>query len=821
MLKCVVFNARSIKQQAHLFELSCLLSDGKYAVIAITETWANDTLTDAMLVTNPTNGMRYPYSVFRCDRNCDVKKGGGGVCFLVHESFSVSQVVVVEEFSQLETVCVDIRAGESKHRLLCAYRPDWQGVEGAKLMSKFLDAICDVPYPITVVGDFNLNGIDWTDLSCEQDGVNNILLDSFLSNALNQCVTSSTRFSERTENILDLVLCSDTSCLRNLSVEEPFGKSDHMKVCFDLSIGQQPSETNCGFRDFRNADYQGICSLLGSTNWNMIFETCLTADDFYESFLRVMSCAIDTFVPYRRRKPGRNVRLPRRLRNLRNRKKMFWKNRKTCKNGRKMYSDCSKEFTAEIKEYARKQEEKCLNSGDVGNFYRFANSKIKSNKGIAPLKRCDGVIVDGDVEKCNILNAFFGSVFTVDDGKECNFASRVPCDVKKDDITITASKVCKLLKKLPNKMSRSPDGLPSLFLKKVMQYCKSNNCHECCICEPLARIFAVSFYRGELPKCWLKAEVVPIFKKGLLSDPGNYRPISLTSICCKLMESIVKQEVVDYLLSRKLLSKEQHGFLRRKSVCTQLLECTNDWTRALDTGKSVDVVYLDFAKAFDTVCHRKLLCKLRGYGISGNLLNWIAAFLYGRTQRVVINNSFSEWCCVVSGVPQGSVLGPLLFLMYVNDVSELVNGVKLKLFADDIKIYAETCVGRNVIQENLNLIAEWAETWQLKLACKKCVVLTIGRDRSDFVYMIDDVPLESVTSFRDLGVTMSYDLKSSKHCQIIVAAAMSRIGVLFRAFTTRNVDVLVKAYKTYIRPLLESGTPVWSPYLFGDIHTVN
>ncbi len=166
-----MFNARSIKQHSHLFELSCLLSDGKYAVIAITETWANDTFSDAMLVTNPTNGMRYPYSVFRCDRNCDTKKGGGGVCFLVHESFSVSQVVVVEEFSQLETVCFVIRAGENKHRLLCVYRPDWQGVEGAKLMFKFLDTICDVPYPITVVGDFNLNGIDWTDLSCEQDGV--------------------------------------------------------------------------------------------------------------------------------------------------------------------------------------------------------------------------------------------------------------------------------------------------------------------------------------------------------------------------------------------------------------------------------------------------------------------------------------------------------------------------------------------------------------------------------------------------------------------------------------------------------------------------
>ncbi len=304
-----------------------------------------------------------------------------------------------------------------------------------------------------MVGDFNLNGIDWTDFSCEQDGVNNVLLDCFLTNGLNQCVNMPTRFSETAENILDLVLCSDSSTLLNLSIDEPFGKSDHMRVCFDLSVGKCKSgSSGDGFRDFRNADYHGVCEMLGNTNWNVIFETCLTADDFYKSFLKVMSCAIESFVPFRRRKPGRNICLPRKLRKLRSRKKFLWKNRNNCQNGRKLYSDCSKEFTAHVKEYARKQEEKCLSKGDIGQFYKFANSKIKRNKGIAPLRRADGSITDSDVEKCNLLNDFFGSVFTIDDEKQCNFASRVPLDVKKDDITISAAKVCKLLKKLPHKL---------------------------------------------------------------------------------------------------------------------------------------------------------------------------------------------------------------------------------------------------------------------------------------------------------------------------------------------------------------------------------
>ncbi len=489
-------------------------------------------------------------------------------------------------------------------------------------------------------------------------------------------------------------------------------------------------------------------------------------------------------------------------------------------NGRKLYSDCCKDFAVQVKAYARRQEEKCLRRGNVGQFYKFANSKLKLNKGIAPLKRSDGSITDCDVEKCNLLNEYFVSVFTVDDNEQCDFKRRVPIGVEKNHITITPNRVCKLLKKLPNKVSRSPDNLPALFLKKIAQFCKTNNCHECCICEPLSRIFAVSLYREEVPKCWLTAEVVPIFKKGLQSEAGNYRSVSLTSICCKLMETIVKQEIVDYLYSRKLLSRYQHGFLSKRSVCTQLLECTNDWTKTLDNRKSTDVVYLDFAKAFDTVCHRKLLHKLEGYRVSGSLLGWISAFLSGRTQVVRINDSFSECQAVTSGVPQGSVLGPLLFLLYVNDIAEIVSGVKIKLFADDIKIYAESCDGENKIQENLDRIELWAKKWQLNLACKKCVVLRIGKDKSDCVYRINDVPLENVSQFRDLGVLMSHDQKSSVHCQSIAATALSRVGILFRAFHTNNVDVLSKAYVTYIRPLLESATPIWSPHLRRDIECI-
>ncbi len=200
-----MLNARSVKQQAHLFELSCLLSSGNFEIVAITETWANETLTDAMLVSNPANGQKFPFSVFRKDRSNVERNNGGGVCLLIHDSLTASRVSIPEKFENLEVVSVDVSAGSVKHRVICVYRPAWQGSEGAGLLCNFLDEICDCYYPVTVVGDFNLAGVDWSKLTCKQDGVENVLLDSFLSNSL-YCVSQPTRNSiTGIENVLDLV----------------------------------------------------------------------------------------------------------------------------------------------------------------------------------------------------------------------------------------------------------------------------------------------------------------------------------------------------------------------------------------------------------------------------------------------------------------------------------------------------------------------------------------------------------------------------------------------------------------------------------------
>jgi len=183
---------------------------------------------------------------------------------------------------------------------------------------------------------------------------------------------------------------------------------------------------------------------------------------------------------------------------------------------------------------------------------------------------------------------------------------------------------------------------------------------------------------------WKLATIVPIFKKGNKASPSNYHPVSLTSVVCKVFESIIHEAMIDHLFNNNLLSHYQHGFLPRKSCMTQLLTAMDEWTEILDKGDSVDVLFLDFKKAFDSVPHERLLRKIHAYGLRGNLFNWMQSFLKGRKQRVSVNGSFSEWSDVLSGIPQGSVLGPLFFTIYINDLSPLMKN-KVLLFADDTK----------------------------------------------------------------------------------------------------------------------------------------
>ena len=248
----------------------------------------------------------------------------------------------------------------------------------------------------------------------------------------------------------------------------------------------------------------------------------------------------------------------------------------------------------------------------------------------------------------------------------------------------------------------------------------------------LTIIFRESVASGVVPDDWRRANVTPIFKKGTKMDPGNYRPVSLTSVCCKILEGLLKTTIMKHLEVNNLVNSSQHGFMAGRSCCTNLLEFLEEVTRAVDEGVPVDVIYLDFAKAFDKVPKERLLEKLRAHGVSGHLLRWIRNWLTGRQQRVVLNGKKSGWEQVLSGVPQGSVLGPLLFMIFINDLDVAARKAKfLKKFADDTKLggRVSTEEERAALQEALNELCVWAATWGMEFNVKKCKVLHIGKTR--------------------------------------------------------------------------------------------
>lgn len=253
------------------------------------------------------------------------------------------------------------------------------------------------------------------------------------------------------------------------------------------------------------------------------------------------------------------------------------------------------------------------------------------------------------------------------------------------------------------------------------------------------------------------------------------------------MERIVKLQLIDYLLNNNLITRHQHGFLSKRSTVTNLIEASHDWVLAVSDRKAVDVVYVDFSRAFDSIVFSKLLIKLQQYGIAGKLLSWISAFLHNRTQCVVLENCFSSICDVLSGVPQGSVLGPLLFLIFVNDVTSVsVGETALKLYADDVKLYSviENNSSSVSLQQSLDLLTEWSHKWQLSINANKCSVFSISNPpyNSSRSYHISGTTLSAKSSVSDLGIQFDSALSYKNHISNIIAKAKQRVGIFLEVF---------------------------------------
>ena len=539
------------------------------------------------------------------------------------------------------------------------------------------------PPLIHVLGDFNFRDIVWPDSksgSSLSQTEGQILIDVMNDHGLEQLVN----FPTRERNTLDLILTSLPG--QFAYIHSPDKLSDHDIVSGTLKIAIPPiKKPRRKVYRYQKGDYESMRAETLKFAKERYFNGNSDTRSVQENFNLITSFIQESADKHIPSKTSRSVSsvpwiTPEIRRKIRRKNATHAKAKKT---GSAKFRSKFESLWKEIKADIRKQHDLYVNNlvGDVKanprDFYRYINSQKKDTQGIPPLKKRNGSeIAQSEFEKAEEFNGQFSDVFTKSEYKQVPLLDRSAPFMH--DIVVTKEGVTKPLKGLNPSKALGPDELHPRVLKELAVE----------LGPVFAHLFQQSIDTGEIPKEWSLANICPLFKKGDRSLARNYRPVSLTCIPCKLLEHIVCSNIMAHLDEHELLSDRQHAFRKWHSCETQLTTVINDWAKILDKKGQVDTFILDFEKAFDTPPHELLKSKLFSYGIGGTTLNWINAFLCFRQQRVVVNGIKSDWAPVVSGVPQGTVLGPLLFSLYINDISADIES-DLRLFADDCVCYRE------------------------------------------------------------------------------------------------------------------------------------
>ena len=613
-------------------------------------------------------------------------------------------------------------------------------------------------------------------------------------------------------NILDLVISSQEEMVSDVNLIGKLGKSDHeMMICALETDVVRSNDAKLG-RNFNRADCDEMRRSM-KRDW----KTEIGNSDVNQTWLSIkksLETVVAKYVPMKRKKRTDDPKwLDAELRNKINEKRRAWSEwRRTGRETDRMtYKNVERESKRMIRNKKNALERNIAKNRTVNPkmYYSYVNSAKKNRSRIGPLKNDDGDFVIKAKEQAETMSRFFSSVFTRSDG-EVPSKEPINGDVSLVDIDVTEERVKALIDGLREYSAPGPDGFPPKLLKILRDE----------ISIPLTLLFRKLIDDGVIPDEWRDAHVTAIHKKGSKADPGNYRGVSLTSVIGKMLERM--EELDAYVEKNGLMSNSQHGFRKGRSPQTNLIEFLNCTTKWHDEGKSFDIVYLDFRKAFNVVCHKRLMVKLEAIGIRDKLLRWIKDWISKRRQRVVVDGEYSEWVSVDSSVLQGSVLGGILFDVFIDDIDLAVVNAFIRKFADDTKMamVIQNIKDAEEMQRNLERFCQWAQKWKMEFNTKKCKVMHFGARNPRYVYTMNGQNIESVSEEKDLGVWMEEDLRPSKQCKMAAQSANWALGQMTRAFHYRKASCLVPLYKSFVRPKLEHAIAAWSPWTEGDKETL-
>ena len=774
----------------------------------ITETWLDNSITDSMIKINN-------FEIIRSDR---LTKQGGGVALLYKNYFYVQELAkpaIPPTFSNFEFFCVDLNSSRNGMRFLCIYIPPDSSrcpltmVNVCNVISFFLTTSS----PFILLGDFNLPKINWNTFSAKGKS-SQLFLNFCIENGLSQCITSPTH---KDGNILDLVFCNSAgmSHLISQSVDCPATSScDHnlLSLTFSACVSS-PIKTSWSYPDFKSADFEAINRTLSSYNWNSLANP-QSLQQQYDNFISILHSVIKQYVPVRVCSNKSKRRLPKYIRKLLKTKLKTYKLLKSGKCSKLFYNTKVREYEVEVRKWHEKIEEAVCSNPNNNKLYSYTNKKLNNHFTLPPFINQDGETISSDAEKADLLNKTFHENFILDDN--CDFLPFHKFSSKMPDFQISIADINKAVNTSKDKLSLTPEQIPTYFIKRIISS----------ILFPLSLIYNNCLKYGFVPHQWKLSIITPIFKKGDRRLPKNHRPIAQTSSFCRIFEAIISDSILDHVSLNNLILPNQFGFLPNRSSASQLIYCLDQWFSSYCTNNIQYISYTDISKAFDTVSHRKLVAVIQSFGINAHLTNWIQNFLTNRTQIVRIKETWSSPLPILSGVPQGSVLGPLLFILFMNDIIQLVelqHNAKFALFADDAKIFTTDA---KELQSCLNSFSEALSKYQLHLAHNKCFILPISKRSQQ--HIVTDNPNftigSSTISFqnhaKDLGIFITNNLKWELHIKNIVQKASFTSYQITKSFRTKNIWTLLKLYKSYVRPKLEYNTPVWSPYLSKDISLI-
>ena len=812
-------NKNPILNQTKINELQIKVYESSPDVLVLNETWLKPSINDNEILSPEA------YKIFRCDRSpkthpADLnkhkkfRKNGGGVLIALKTDLNITsrkinrkcnaEVLSVEiTFSNNTKICISTcyRVGTLGSNHLDKIQNYYSSLMQSKKFSK-----------IFIVGDFNLasaNSSSW-ETGYTNEVIDQSFLDLFNNLGMVQCIKQSTHIGG---NLLDILLTNSAQSVDDIRIEpnNMICHSDHFPISFTIKANvKRKKSAKRKIFNYKKANWDELNRELLLTDWETILADA-NVEICWDKFKSILHDLCSKHIPLVTVKsdfqpPWFDSEV---FAKCREKDKWHKKLKRTQSTNHELkYRNCRRELKQLIRTKMKANfSDEFSENAITKKFWSYVKRSSNAHR-IPESINYNGRFRNSPLEQANLFNEFFYEQFS----KKSLY--NIPIDYsKKFEIDFKAHNICNILCQLDPNKAPGPDMIHGLILK--------NCAHSLSI--PLQIIFRTSYYTCKIPKEWKLAHVVPVHKKGPKNSVENYRPISLTSIIMKVYERIIREDLLVRCSSK--LKQHQHGFLPGKSCETQLIPFYDNLARTLNDGSRTDIIYFDFAKAFDSVNHDLILHKLKTqFNIDGLLLKFFVEYLSNRDQIVVVGNKKSSLLRVESGVPQGSILGPLLFVIFIDDISNgLSEDSNIALYADDTKLYRaiNNDADHLALQYDINTLNDWATKNLMRFHPDKCKVLSVTLCKPpiysnvlpfyNFIYCLGNTPLDFVRSEKDLGVHINSTLTWTEHNNFIYSKANRKLGLLKRTcHFVKNLKQRRSLYLAIIRSQFEHCSSVWS-----------